>query len=169
MKAITTILIMLMMAGMGTAIAQQTLEGIYSGRNAAGDHLAVNFKGDGTVDFVENGLKLTTIDYETYYNYTPNRVAVNYWANNQTIRVKAAIFEFVGQRLKFEYIDNDGSMFPAAFTISHYLLSPGYTDNPNQVQDTQRIINTGGADADVDTDTRDSERKQDIQQPKKEQ
>ena len=118
MKALKTILVALIPVLMSTTINAQTLEGKWMGSNPAGEYLRVEFKPDNTIYFNLNGIILNTVEFEAFYNMTPNQVLITYHPNaaaNKSIRYKAGLFEFVNaNQMNFVVMESDGNVFPVS-------------------------------------------------------
>ena len=125
MKTIKSILVAVsLILGITATASAQTLEGEWEGTNAAGQFIKLALPGDGTVYFEFNGTASNTLDIEFYPNFTPERLSISYYptASNTIIRYYTAIYEFINiNKVNFQYIDGDGTVFPASFTGSFVL------------------------------------------------
>ena len=125
LKAIIAIIVLTI----STNVSAQTLEGKWMGYDSGGNVLRVEFRNDFTCFFMVNNQVLHTIDYEPYYNFTPNRVVISYTAPStiaglKKTRYKAGIFEYItANKLKFQYMESDGNVFPTSFQ-GCYVLHP---------------------------------------------
>ena len=128
MKILKSLLVATMLL-VSINVSAQTLEGKWMGYDASGNLLRVEFRNDFTCFFSVNNVIVHTIDYEPYYNYVPNRVQINYTpllpsGVKGEIRVKAGIFEYVAaNKLKFQYMESDGSLYPTTFQGGYLLHS----------------------------------------------